>query len=99
MFVPLLMGPLRSNDDERVLDRTPRIALSLAAFLGASAVVLTMWVSWTFPTDATIRGVQGRCLLPFLPALLLGIRPRRIQMPSRMAPSILQGLSSLACLY
>ena len=99
MLVPLLMGLFRSNDDERALDRAPRIGFCLAAFLGTSAIFMTMWVSWTFHTDTIINGVQGRYLLPFLPALLLGIRPRRIKIPSRMAPSILLGMSSFACFY
>lgn len=99
MFVPLVLGTLRSKDDGEALDRVPRIAFCLSALLGAGAILMTMWVSWTFHTDAFIAGVQGRYMLPFLPALMLGIRPKRLQVPVRLGPSILLGLSSFACFY
>lgn len=99
MFVPLVLGMLRSKDDEGVLDRVPRIGFCLTALLGVGAIMLSMWVSWTFTSDECIQGVQGRYFLPFLPMLLLAIRPSRIQIPVRMAPSILLGLSSFACFY
>ena len=99
MLAALLFGLFRSKDDEGVLDRVPRITLCLAAMLGAGAVILTMWLSWTLQTDTVINGVQGRYMLPLLPALMMGIRPKRIQIPVRMAPSILLALSSFACFY
>jgi uncharacterized membrane protein len=58
-----------------------------------------MWLSWTLQADTVINGVQGRYMLPLLPALMMGIRPKRIQIPVRMAPSILLALSSFACFY
>lgn len=99
MLAGLLFGLFRSADDERALDRAPRIAFGLAAFLGAAAIMLTMWISWTLHTETVINGVQGRYMLPFLPAIMMGIRPKRIQIPVRMAPSILLALSSFACFY
>ena len=99
MFTPLVFGMLRAKDDDTALDRVPRIGFCLSALLGFGAVMLTMWVSWTFTSDTYINGVQGRYMLPLLPALLLGIRPRRIRIPVRMAPSILLGLSAFACFY
>ena len=99
MLAVLLIGLFRSGDDESALDRVPRIVFCLAAFTGAAAIVLTMWVSWTFHTDTFINGVQGRYLLPFLPVFLMGLRSRKVLIPERMAPSILLVSSSFACFY
>ena len=51
--------------------------------------------SWTFTTDNVIYGVQGRYFIPFLPWLLLGLRPKSIQINANSIPVLIGSVSFL----
>ena len=91
----LLLALLRSADDGMTLP-SPVRALCVGVFVvGSLAAMASMLLGWTFNTEQIIQGVQGRYFLPYLPLLLLGLRPRRVEIGANtLAPVI--GLMSVA---
>lgn len=57
----------------------PRAALGLAA-LAVCALTVAGCVTWTPTTYTALYGLQGRYLLPALPAALLALSPRRLSL-------------------
>lgn len=53
--------------------RAVNLGLSLVMFLG---ILAALWIGWTPVTNASIEGVQGRYILPFLPMLVLSMKNR-----------------------
>ena len=98
-FMLLLFGVVRAKDDDRAVGRALRIGFVVASVVGASGIVLSMWTGWTFVSDAVIHGIQGRYFLPFVPAMMLAIRPKRFCVPWPMGSTIVMAAVSLECLY
>lgn len=100
LFVALLLfGTVRAGDDDQVMSRSLRIGLVVVSAIGTFGVILSMWTGWTFTTDAVIHGVQGRYVLPFVPGMMLAIRPRRLGISWPMGSVIIMTCLSLECLY
>ena len=74
----LLYAVQRSDDDAIELRSWQRMLFAAVAAAVWLAVMLSMAVSWTPTSAATIQGVQGRYILPVLPLLLLAFRSRRL---------------------
>lgn len=99
LLASMLLGALRAKDDDQVMSRPLRIGFVVTFVVGTLGIILSMWTGWTFVTDSHIQGVQGRYLLPFIPGLLLAIRPRRLRVSWSMGPVIVMSFLSLECLY
>lgn len=78
LFV-LFLGSIRSYDDGVEVPIVVRCGFVVLFFIGASGVVLSMWLSWTTATEVIIQGVQGRYFIPLLPMLMLAVRPNGIK--------------------
>lgn len=80
----LTFATLRSADDEKILPTHLRIVCVIIFLTGMLVIMASMLFGWTFNTEPAIEGVQGRYFLPYLPVLLLGLRPSslRIEAPS-----------------
>lgn len=74
----LLYAVQRSDDDAIELRSWQRMLFAAVAAAVWLAVMLSMAVSWTPTSAATIQGVQGRYILPVLPLLLFAFRSRRL---------------------
>lgn len=74
----LFASCIRSQDDDALLSNKRRAIVICVVALGWLAVMMSMLTGWTFDTEYIIEGVQGRYLLPFLPLLLLALRPKKL---------------------
>lgn len=69
---------LRKPGEPLLIRKGQKLWIWFLAFLCLGALMFSMLLAWT-PLSATmIQGVQGRYLLPFLPALLLTIKNDRL---------------------
>ena len=71
---------------EAALPRRLRLALGLAA-LAVCLLTVAGCVTWTPTTYTTLYGLQGRYLLPALPAALAALAPRRLRLAAPDAPA------------
>ena len=99
LFVPLLFGTVRAKDDDQAMSRPLRIGFVVTSVIGTLGIILSMWTGWTFTSDSYIHGVQGRYLLPFIPGMMLAIRPKRFGVSWSMGHVIVMSFLSLECLY
>lgn len=93
--VLLVFSLIASKDDNRVLGTRCRLAGCLLFVMGVLSVMAALLFSWTFTTDNVIYGVQGRYFIPFLPWLLLGLRPKCIQINANSIPVLIGSVSFL----
>ena len=68
-------------------------------FVTFVAIMFSMYLGWTFVTEDTIQGVQGRYFLPVLPLLLLAMRSEAIVARIHTMPYISMAIGGLECLY
>lgn len=74
----LVVLTLRKPGEPLLIRKGQKLWIWFLAFLCLGALMFSMLLTWT-PLSATmIQGVQGRYLLPFLPALLLTIKNDRL---------------------
>ena len=74
----LVVLALRKPGEPLLIRKGQKLWIWFLAFLCLGALMFSMLLAWT-PLSATmIQGVQGRYLLPFLPALLLTIKNDRL---------------------
>ena len=74
----LVVLALRKPGEPLLIRKGQKLWIWFLAFLCLGALMFSMLLTWT-PLSATmIQGVQGRYLLPFLPALLLTIKNDRL---------------------
>lgn len=69
---------IKSRDDGLTVPSVLRVCGIGAVAIGSIGVILSMWLGWTFISDAMIQGVQGRYFIPFLPLLFTCLRPNGI---------------------
>ena len=93
LIVLLLVSVVRADDDDTALSGPMRITGILIFCVGSVAAIASMLFGWTFNTEQLIMGVQGRYFLPFLPLLLLGLRPRRIVAKANMNSILIMSVS------
>lgn len=91
--IVVLVSAVASADDAGLLSTPLRVAGIAIVLIGSLAVFASMLFGFTFNTEQLILGVQGRYFLPYLPVLLLAIRPRSVFIGTNIAPVL------LACLY
>ena len=99
LLAGLLTGAVRAADDGQVMARHLRIGMVAISVLGMLAAMMSMWLGWTFTSDDCIQGVQGRYFLPYLPCMLLALRPRRLSVPHPLGYVVVMSFLSLECLY
>ena len=99
LLVALLMGVVRATDDEQAMARSLRIGMTAISVLGILAAMMSMWLGWTFTSDEFINGVQGRYFLPYLPCMMLALRPRRLSIPRPLGYVVVMAFVSLDYLY
>ena len=93
LIVLLLISMVRADDDSIVLPSSLRGTGILVFCIGSAAAMASMLFGWTFNTEQLIMGVQGRYFLPFLPFLLLGLRPYAIVLKSHMNVILIASVS------
>lgn len=78
-FLAILFAScIRSKDDDCIIDGKFRLFFFAIFAFGVVLVMLAMMLGWTFNTEETIHGVQGRYFLPFLLPLFLSSRLRHL---------------------
>lgn len=75
----LLISAQRDELDDCVIPSTVRIVSGIAAAISFVGIVMSMWMGWTFTHQTIIQGVQGRYLIPFMPAVLLALRSTHVR--------------------
>lgn len=73
-YAALAVATVPARDDSQVLCRTWRIALAVLFAWIVLSVMTALLMSWTFPEESVIHGVQGRYFLPYVPCALLALR-------------------------
>ncbi len=99
LFATLGISMLPSVGDRACIPRRVRwwfVVLFVATFV---AILASMYLGWTFVTEDTIMGVQGRYFLPVLPLLLLAMRNDAIVARIHTMPYIAMAIGGLECLY
>ncbi|WP_455135988.1 DUF2142 domain-containing protein [Thermophilibacter sp.] len=99
LVVIALLSALPSRDDETVMPTPFRVAAAVVFGLCVIAVMASMLLGWTFNTEQTIMGVQGRYFLPLLPVLLLAVRPRSVRIDVSSRALLIGSISALNVLY
>ena len=102
MLPYLGMGMLccfESEYEDAFLTWRSAICFAAAFVLVALGVILSMWIGWTFDTEATIQGVQGRYFLPALPVLLFALRSHRLSFKGDVTRVVLCGTGIMNLVY
>lgn len=102
MIPYLAMGAICCFEDEYDSASLPRYAA--VCFVGAFvlivlAAMLSMWIGWTYDTEAIIQGVQGRYFLPALPALLIALRDHKFSFRGNALQFVICGMGVMNFLY
>ena len=93
------LSVIPSADDGKMLKRSQRLVCLLIFAISVVGVLLALMVSWTFVTENSIVGVQGRYFLPVLPLLLFAMRGNSIVAKVKSAPLIVMAMGGLNLLY
>ena len=93
LILLLVMSMIRTDDDKAVLPTPVRVAGVAIFFVGSIAAMASMLLGWTFNTEQLIMGVQGRYFLPYLPLLLLGLRPAHAFIKANMNSVLILSVS------
>lgn len=88
-----------SEDDDAQLPWHSAACFVVVFVLVALGVMLSMWIGWTFDTEATIDGVQGRYFLPALPILLFALRSHRLTFKGDTTRVVLCGMGVMNLVY
>lgn len=78
VFLTLLALSCIRKEGEMAFSGKERIFFGILGILGIAMVFGGMLISRTVKGSDQIAGVQGRYFLPFLPLLLLAVRPKRL---------------------
>lgn len=95
----LLFVAQKSPDDDVDLASSVRIASIVAFFLMFIGISVSMAIGWTFNTEPTIQGVQGRYFLPLLPAFLLALRSSDVLVHKNQMDVCLTAMSFINVYY
>lgn len=101
-FVPIafliiyVISSIASRDDNYVAPSAFRFAGGFSIVISSLGIILSMWLGWTFLTDAVIQGVQGRYFIPLLPLLAIVLRTNSIECSSNIAYPLLSTVSVLS---
>ncbi len=99
-FILLFLGILfytarRSDIDSLVPSTKTKTIFGLLSALMFFAVILSLCLAWTFTTEFSIEGVQGRYFLPFAPLIFLLFRTKNTKRNEDSSPIILLSLFAL----
>ena len=78
---------LLHGKDKNVPSSRDRLLFAALAALMLAAVMAALGLGWTELGAALIEGVQGRYLLPFLPIVLLALRPNSVMVEGTGLPA------------
>jgi len=95
----LALSFLKTPDDSAEINKKHRILYFSIFCLGLFAIMLGMFIGWTFTHETEIQGVQGRYLLPFLPMIALAIRSNTVVSKRNLHIWIVFGLFALNIAY
>lgn len=86
-------------DQERCVEGRLRILCLIVPLLAWLAVMVSMYLGWTFDTEPVILGIQGRYFLPVLPLFMLGCRFNSLSFKINSANLMIGSIVVLNCLY
>lgn len=96
LFLGILFYTARKSDVDSLIPSTKtKTAFGLLSALMFFAVILSLCLAWTFTTEFSIEGVQGRYFLPFAPLIFLLFRTKNTQRSEDSSPIILLTLFAL----
>lgn len=99
LLLMLLVSALRSKDDDLSIPLSHRVMMFVLSAACWLAVMLSMYIGWTFTTESVIQGVQGRYLLPVLPMLLLALRGASVKVESSLTFKLTLGMAGFNVAY
>ena len=99
LLLMLLISALRSKDDGFPVPLAHRMIFLILPIACWLAVMMSMYIGWTFTTESVIQGVQGRYLLPVLPMLLLTLRGPSIKVDSELTSKLTFGMAGFNIAY
>lgn len=101
--IPLLLiiirAAQRDSIDSRALSKKMRFAFSAIAGLSFLGCMLTMLIGYTFDTQATIEGVQGRYILPVAMPLILSLRSEHFRSDTDSFPFTLLSMALMNIVF
>lgn len=95
----VLLSFVRSDGDDAQLGGVVRAAFFAVSLIGWLAIMLSMYLGWTFNTESMVMGVQGRYLIPFLPLLLLSLRSGKLRYAGDLSTSLPLGMTLINVVY
>lgn len=95
-FLFLLFYTARKSDkDSTIPSKTIKYVFGVLSGLMFIAVLSSMLLGWTFNTELSIEGVQGRYFLPFAPLIFLLFRTKNTRRNESSSPLVLLTLFAL----
>lgn len=82
---------VEDGKDSREMSVQMKIASWIFCVIMAGGILLSMWLDATPSNHPHIAGVQGRYFLPFLPLLMLAVKPRNITSKNSICEKIFTG--------
>jgi len=95
----LVLAFLKTPEDSLIIQKRHRVLFFAIFCFGVFAIMLSMFVAWTFVDETVIVGVQGRYFLPYLPLLALALRSNTIESNRNLQTLILFGLAVMNMVY
>lgn len=95
----ILLSFVRSDGDDARLRGVARLVFFVVPLIGWLAIMLSMYLGWTFNTESIVMGVQGRYLIPFLPLLLLSLRSGKLRYAGDLSTSLPLGMTLINVVY
>lgn len=87
------------SDQERCVEGRLRVLYLVVPLLAWLAVMVSMYLGWTFDTEPVILGIQGRYFLPVLPLFMLGCRFNSLSFKINSTNLVIGSIVVLNCLY
>lgn len=82
-FVLLILSAQNAEGEEITLPRGLRASLLFYSAFVVFAFMMTMFLTWIRDTDKIIAGVQGRYFIPIIPALMICLNSKFIELKKK----------------
>lgn len=94
-IILLLISGLKKDTERQLIKTSHKLWIFILVIGSVLAIEIGMFISWTPMGSLTISGVQGRYLLPILPALLLIVRNSNLTLKRDVSQYIIIAICSL----
>lgn len=99
LLLIIIRAAQRDSIDSHVISKKMRIAFLAIAGLSFLGCMFTMFIGYTFDTQTTIEGIQGRYILPVALPLILSLRSGHFKSDSDTFPLTLLSMALMNIVF